>query len=78
MISRELINFIMIKSPKTLFIGMPTYNEERYIQSAIESLQRQSYTDWVLFISDNTSTDSTSTICNNLSLNDNRIIHNIQ
>lgn len=78
MISRELINFIMIKSPRTLFIGMPTYNEERYIQSAIESLQRQSYTDWVLFISDNTSTDSTSTICNNLSLNDNRIIHNIQ
>ena len=65
----------MTKSSKTLFIGMPTYNEERYIKSAIESLQKQTYSNWVLFVSDNNSSDSTSEICASLAENDQRIVH---
>ena len=63
---------------KTLFIGMPAYNEERFIKYSIESLQRQTNVNWVLFISDNNSTDSTSNICATLAENDQRIVHFVQ
>jgi glycosyltransferase involved in cell wall biosynthesis len=59
----------------SLFIGMPAYNDERYIQKAIESLLEQTYTNWVLFISDNNSLDTTSELCTNIAKNDKRIIY---
>lgn len=62
----------------SIFLGMPSYNEEKYILQTIESLQKQSFKNWILFISDNQSTDSTSQICKMYSDNDSRIIHYIQ
>ena len=40
-------------------VFMPTYNQEKYIAEAIESVLSQTYKDWVLYISDDCSTDST-------------------
>lgn len=48
-----------------VFIGMPTYNGERYIAEAIQSILSQSFTDWKLLISDDCSLDNTEKICRN-------------
>lgn len=54
-------------------IGMPAYNAANYIAEAIESLQRQTYDDFELIISDNASTDDTETICRAYAEQDPRI-----
>ena len=54
-------------------IGMPIYNESRFIQKTIESLIRQSYTKFELTISDNASTDKTEEICRKYAAKDKRI-----
>ena len=59
-------------NPK-LTIGMPVYNGELFIKRAIESILAQTFTDFELIISDNTSTDSTQEICQSFSKKDNRI-----
>lgn len=56
-----------------VFIGMPVYNGEQFIERAISSIREQSYKDWRLLISDNASTDRTSEICKKISQNDSRI-----
>ena len=57
---------------------MPSYNEDRYIESAIRALQGQTYKDWILFISDNSSNDNTEMICKHLANVDKRIIYHQQ
>ena len=52
---------------------MPVYNEEKYIQQAIESILVQDYENFELIISDNASTDKTKQICLNYSNRDSRI-----
>lgn len=46
-----------------IFIGLPVFNGEKYISQAIESVLSQSYKNFILFISDNCSTDTTQQIC---------------
>jgi len=46
-----------------IFIGLPVFNGEKYISHAIESVLSQTYTNFILFISDNFSTDNTQQIC---------------
>lgn len=43
-------------------IVMPAYNSEQYIQESIESVLRQTYTNWELLIVDDCSSDSTADI----------------
>jgi len=43
----------------TVAICMAAYNGEKYIEEQIESIRRQTYTDWVLFIRDDNSKDRT-------------------
>jgi glycosyltransferase involved in cell wall biosynthesis len=62
----------MAASP-TISIGMPVYNAENYIRSALDSLLTQTYTNFELIISDNASTDSTSEICATYMERDSRI-----
>lgn len=52
---------------------MPTFNDAKYIRSAIESLLNQSYKRWELIIIDDGSTDNTPEIIKKFS--DNRIIY---
>ena len=56
---------------KKLAILLATYNGERYLQEQIDSLFRQTYKNWVLYIHDDGSTDGTLRI-----ISDNAKIHN--
>lgn len=56
-------------------IGLPTYNGEKYIKKAIETVLLQTYTNFQLIISDNASTDSTSIICKEYEKKDGRILY---
>lgn len=44
-------------------IGMPVFNEDKYIRDTLESVISQDYSNIELIISDNGSTDETRTIC---------------
>jgi glycosyltransferase involved in cell wall biosynthesis len=59
--------------PPTLSIGLPVYNGEKYLAQSIEALLGQSYEDFELIISDNTSTDGTAEICHHYQELDSRI-----
>lgn len=56
-----------------VFIGMPVYNGAPYQQYAIQSILNQSFSDWVLLISDNGSSDDTEKISNKFVHKDTRI-----
>jgi glycosyltransferase involved in cell wall biosynthesis len=43
----------------TVSVCIPTYNAERHIEATIESVRRQTYTDWELVVVDDCSTDRT-------------------
>ncbi len=58
-----------------VIVGIPTYNGEKYIKKAIESVLSQTYSNFQLIISDNGSTDSTSKICKEYEKIDKRIIY---
>ena len=62
----------MTSNPK-LTIGMPVYNGELFIKKAIKSILDQTFTDFELIISNNSSTDSTEKICQDFIDKDNRI-----
>jgi len=54
-------------------IGMPVYNGEQFIRVALDSLLVQTFSDFELIISDNSSTDGTEAICQEYALKDRRI-----
>ena len=49
----------MNKTIPTVSIGLPVYNGERHLRSAVDSLLQQTFTDFELIISDDGSTDKT-------------------
>jgi glycosyltransferase involved in cell wall biosynthesis len=49
--------------PPKVSIGLPVYNGASFLRQAVDSILQQDYTDFELIISDNASTDDTSTIC---------------
>lgn len=55
-------------------IGLPVYNGEKYIESAIESMLDQTYKNFEFLISDNGSTDSTPELIEKWAEKDDRII----
>lgn len=59
-------------------IGMPAYNEERYIAKALDSLLAQTFKDFELIIFDNASTDRTSAIRQEYARKDARIAYHHQ
>lgn len=54
-------------------IVMPAYNAQTYIKTAVESIQRQQFTDWELIIIDDCSTDDTQKFIRNIMTADPRI-----
>ena len=54
-------------------IGIPVYNGQLSIKKSIESVLSQTYENLEIIISDNSSTDSTSDICNEFLKEDERI-----
>ncbi len=59
-------------------VGLPVYNGETFIESAIESLLSQTFSDFELVISDNASTDATPDICRKYQQLDSRVCLEIQ
>lgn len=54
-------------------IGMPLYNAEKHIRQSLDSLLRQTHTDFEIIISDNNSTDDTFGIVQDYAARDSRI-----
>lgn len=55
-------------------ILMSTYNGQKYLSEQIESIQKQSYSNWRLYIRDDGSTDNTINIIKRYTTRDHRII----
>ena len=53
-------------------IIVPVYNTEKYLEKCIESLRKQTYTDFEVILVDDCSTDGSYDICKNISECDNR------
>ena len=62
-----------MSSKKLVSIGLPTYNRDSLLREALNSLLKQTYTNFELIISDNASTDSTEEICKKYANKDSRI-----
>ena len=58
-----------------IFIGMPVFNGQKFLKIAIESVLAQSYKNFILYISDNNSTDDTEKIIQFYKNIDSRIIY---
>ncbi|MCI5179108.1 MAG: glycosyltransferase family 2 protein [Candidatus Electrothrix sp. AW3_4] len=58
-----------------IVIGVPVYNEEKHIESALRSIQEQNYNDFLVLISDNASIDRTGEICKKFCDSDRRFIY---
>ncbi|MCC7349881.1 MAG: glycosyltransferase family 2 protein [Phycisphaerales bacterium] len=54
-------------------IGLPVYNGQAYLASAMESLLEQTYQDFELIVCDNASTDGTEAICRAFAKRDRRV-----
>ncbi len=61
-----------------LTVGLPVFNGEPYIGSAIECILSQSFHDFEFIISDNASTDGTQQICRHYAQRDRRIRYHRQ
>ena len=59
-------------SPR-LSIGLPVYNGEKFIKESIDSLINQTFQNFEIIISDNSSTDATEQICKDYVTHDKRI-----
>lgn len=57
----------------TLSIIMPVYNIDAYLEQSIDSVIRQTFTDWELIIVDDGSTDNSPAICDKYATLDRRI-----
>lgn len=55
-----------------LSIIIPVYNAERFLRKCLNSILEQTYTDFEVILIDDGSTDTSSEICQNYSLNDSR------
>lgn len=56
-----------------LSIITPVYNTSKYLRACVESVLKQSYKNWELWLLDDGSTDDSGAICDGYSLRDNRI-----
>lgn len=63
------------RSSPDLTVGLPVYNGQQYLASALDSVLNQSYDDFLLIISDNASTDATADICREYAARDERIAY---
>lgn len=53
-------------SPPTVSIILPTYNREKFLPEAFESIRAQTFTDWELIVVDDGSTDGTQELVQEL------------
>jgi glycosyltransferase involved in cell wall biosynthesis len=56
-------------------LGVPVYNESKWIERTLRSIQAQAHTEFRVLVADNASTDGTSEICEHFARHDPRFIH---
>jgi len=71
----DVETFVNKHKSKRVSIGMPVYNGSRFIVETLESVLNQTYSDFILLISDNASTDNTGDICQEYAAKDDRICY---
>ena len=54
-------------------IVVPVYNAEKELQRCVDSIFRQSFSNWELLLIDDGSRDSSSTLCDRLGAQDTRV-----
>ena len=54
-------------------IVMPVFNAQAYLEEALESVRRQTWTDWELLVVDDHSTDGSAGLASEISQKDARI-----
>ena len=54
-------------------VVVPVYNVEEYVGECIESVLRQTYSDWEMLLVDDGSTDASGNICDSYAMTDGRI-----
>jgi glycosyltransferase involved in cell wall biosynthesis len=59
----------------TVVLGVPAYNEGRFIERTLRSIQQQSHRDFIALISDNASTDDTERACRAFAERDPRFVY---
>ena len=62
-----------MSKPRTVSVIMPAYNAQRYLTSAIASVQTQTYPHWELIVIDDASRDTTLELARELAAADSRI-----
>ncbi len=62
-----------MKTAPVVSVTTPVYNGEDYLEECIQSVLRQTYSDWEYVIVDNCSTDRSATIAQNMAAQDSRI-----
>jgi len=60
-------------TPRRFHVVIPCYNCEDYIEECLESLQKQTFTDWNGLVADDASSDGTASMVRSLSAKDDRI-----
>lgn len=60
---------------KLLTIGMPVFNDVDFIEQSIRSIVQQTFTDFMLIISDDGSSDGSAEICKKYANQDDRIVY---
>lgn len=63
---------VKVENPK-ISIGIPVYNGEKFLVSTIESVLEQTFKDFEVIVSDNSSSDNTKTICKEYEIKDSRV-----
>lgn len=63
-----------LKNDNTVAILLATYNGAPFLREQIESIQKQTYSNWILYINDDGSNDETREIISYFSKNSNQII----
>jgi glycosyltransferase involved in cell wall biosynthesis len=59
----------------TVVLGVPAYNEIRWISRTLASIQAQSHRDFMVLLADNASSDGTSEVCADIARSDQRFVH---
>lgn len=55
-------------------IGLPVYNNEQHLRKMLDSILAQTFSDFIVYLSDDCSTDNTVYVCKNYSEKDHRIV----
>ena len=63
-----------MKNEPVVTIGIPVYNGEKVIGERIKHILNQTFQNFIIIISDNNSSDNTSQICRDASVNDKRMV----